>query len=94
MYKWYESAAICFAYLADVSPKPDDEPFAVSIPEQEDGFGDAMDLPWPSTSSRRDFHKSEWFCRGWTLQELLAPKEMRFLNRDWQEIGTRDDLVR
>ena len=31
--------------------------------------------------------KSRWFKRGWTLQELLAPHVVVFLNRDWQTIG-------
>ena len=36
---------------------------------------------------------SRWFTRGWTLQELIAPKFIIFLNRMWQEIGTRDSLA-
>lgn len=30
---------------------------------------------------------SEWFTRGWTLQELLAPALVLFCNREWQQIG-------
>jgi len=30
---------------------------------------------------------SRWFQRGWTLQELLAPKHLVFLDREWNEIG-------
>lgn len=26
----------------------------------------------------------EWFERGWTLQELLAPRMSKFFNADWQ----------
>ena len=29
-----------------------------------------------------DFPKSEWFTRGWTLQELLAPYDVWFYSRD------------
>src|ERR1700760_1720607 len=29
------------------------------------------------------FAKSRWFTRGWTLQELLAPRDMVFFNRSW-----------
>ncbi|CAK3913369.1 Hypothetical predicted protein [Lecanosticta acicola] len=35
----------------------------------------------------RQFWRSEWFTRGWTLQELLAPKLVLFLNRDWEPLG-------
>ncbi|GKT90580.1 vegetative incompatibility protein HET-E-1 [Colletotrichum tofieldiae] len=32
-----------------------------------------------------------WFTRGWTLQELIAPKRIHFYNQNWSFIGTRDD---
>ncbi|KAI1170117.1 heterokaryon incompatibility protein-domain-containing protein [Nemania sp. FL0916] len=34
------------------------------------------------------FRQSEWFTRGWTLQELLSPKLLSFYNYCWQLIGT------
>ncbi|KAF8549355.1 hypothetical protein OG21DRAFT_606102 [Imleria badia] len=30
-----------------------------------------------------DFWKDVWFTRGWTLQELLAPRMMKFYGKDW-----------
>lgn len=30
---------------------------------------------------------SEWFERGWTLQELVSPRVVVFLSRDWQVLG-------
>lgn len=38
------------------------------------------------------FATSRWFTRGWTLQELLAPKELTFYCRDWISIGSRKEL--
>lgn len=35
------------------------------------------------------FAKSRWFRRGWTLQELIGPENLRFYSRDWIEIGTK-----
>ncbi|KAK7440025.1 hypothetical protein VKT23_017277 [Stygiomarasmius scandens] len=35
---------------------------------------------------------SEWFRRGWTLQELLAPRTVVFFNRYWQRIGDKRQL--
>ncbi|KAJ6789566.1 hypothetical protein PWT90_07717 [Aphanocladium album] len=35
---------------------------------------------------------SRWFSRGWTLQELIAPRQVEFYNRDWQSMGRRDSL--
>lgn len=34
-----------------------------------------------------EFQRSEWFYRGWTLQELLVPRVVIFLNKDWEVIG-------
>jgi hypothetical protein len=46
----------------------------------------------PSLSAGSDvvmseFRQSEWFTRGWTLQELLVPGFVVFLNREWEAIG-------
>lgn len=38
------------------------------------------------------FQESEWFARGWTLQELLAPAEVFFLDKDWNDLGTKKSL--
>ncbi|PKS09811.1 hypothetical protein jhhlp_004434 [Lomentospora prolificans] len=35
---------------------------------------------------------SVWFERGWTLQELIAPKYVEFYTSDWIEIGTKSSL--
>jgi hypothetical protein len=34
-----------------------------------------------------------WFTRGWTLQELIAPKNIFFFDQNWKDIGSKDDLV-
>lgn len=36
------------------------------------------------------FQASEWFDRGWTLQELLAPTKITIYNSNWEHIGTLD----
>ncbi|KIJ13645.1 hypothetical protein PAXINDRAFT_135901, partial [Paxillus involutus ATCC 200175] len=38
------------------------------------------------SSSIKDFSNEPWFTRGWTLQELLAPRRIRFYGRDWKPI--------
>ena len=42
--------------------------------------------------ARQAFRKSRWFTRGWTLQELIAPRSMIFFNNDWVEIRTNGSL--
>ena len=74
MYRWYENAKVCYAYLHDV---PD---------------------PWfPTTSDHGRYYdflgRPGWFSRGWTLQELIAPDNVQFFNKDWQCIGDKRTLA-
>lgn len=48
-----------------------------------------VDNPRKSTSK---FRNSRWFGRGWTLQELLAPKQLRFYNSEWGLLGTKGTI--
>lgn len=32
---------------------------------------------------------SRWITRGWTLQELIAPREVTFFGKAWKRLGTR-----
>ncbi|KAI4703720.1 hypothetical protein J4E89_009943 [Alternaria sp. Ai002NY15] len=36
--------------------------------------------------------RSRWFTRGWTLQELLAPKNVWFYGNEWRYIGKKSSL--
>ncbi|KAL1855229.1 hypothetical protein Daus18300_011230 [Diaporthe australafricana] len=72
MFKWYASAAICYAYLDD----------------------------FPQSNVTADFSAltaCRWFSRGWTLQELLAPRDLVFFAPhmgEWAEVGRKDTLAR
>ncbi len=37
--------------------------------------------------------KSQWFTRGWTLQELLAPRNLIFIDRDFNGSYTRESAA-
>jgi hypothetical protein len=43
--------------------------------------------PWHTA-----FRESRWFTRGWTLQELLAPKHVEFFSSDGTLLGSRRSL--
>ena len=43
---------------------------------------------------KREFRKSKWFTRGWTLQELLAPRDVIFYDRNWRKLGTKSGYAR
>lgn len=38
------------------------------------------------------FRNCRWFTRGWTLQELLAPKSVHFFSRDGELLGDKTSL--
>lgn len=42
---------------------------------------------WEST-----FRASKWFTRGWTLQELLAPRSVEFYSREGKSLGNKRAL--
>ncbi|KAF5716700.1 heterokaryon incompatibility protein [Fusarium mundagurra] len=77
MYRWYMESEVCYAYLSDVSTSTDCERHK----------GSASSKPWTES-----FRNSEWFTRGWTLQELLAPRDLIFFDKDWIRCGNRVEL--
>ena len=59
------------------------------------------DVDGPSFPTQQDeekYRKSngwpEWFSRGWTLQEMIAPSDVEFFNKDWQPIGNKKTLAK
>ncbi|KAK5655271.1 hypothetical protein OQA88_5838 [Cercophora sp. LCS_1] len=98
MFKYYRAADICFAFLEDVTGMP--SPASSPAPTEEEADEDVV-MVEPDGSRMvladaeldpefaLEFSSSRWFTRGWTLQELLAPTEVVFLNSQWCDIGTR-----
>jgi len=76
MFCWYRHAARCYVYLSDVSMP--------ALYGEED-----LSLEPVLLST---FRNSRWFTRGWTLQELLAPKSVEFFSREGLKMGTRKTL--
>src|SRR5947209_1374185 len=52
------------------------------------------DVPQPALSINDAFRKSRWFTRGWTLQELLAPRSVEFFSREGNRLGDKTSLER
>lgn len=54
------------------------------------------DLPTSEASGDRpdnpQLGRCRWFTRGWTLQELIAPKVVYFYDQGWTFCGTKGDL--
>ncbi|CAJ0554667.1 Ff.00g131800.m01.CDS01 [Fusarium sp. VM40] len=55
------------------------------------------DVPTANTDNNEllssQVRNSRWFTRGWTLPELLAPKQLIFYAADWTVLGQRDDSL-
>ncbi|KAF9477006.1 hypothetical protein BDN70DRAFT_132862 [Pholiota conissans] len=43
------------------------------------------------TTSIADMRRDDWFRRGWTLQELLAPARIKFYAKDWTPLTRKDN---
>ncbi|OMP88664.1 Vegetative incompatibility protein HET-E-1 [Diplodia seriata] len=50
-----------------------------------------FDVPDPSDAGIdwNAFDNSEWFKRGWTLQELIAPGDVIFYSQGWNKLGSK-----
>jgi hypothetical protein len=46
----------------------------------------------PTVSWESCFRNSRWFTRGWTLQELLAPKSVEFFSQEGIQLGDRHSV--
>ncbi|KAH9852650.1 hypothetical protein C2E23DRAFT_144253 [Lenzites betulinus] len=57
----------------------------VDVPDSKDPTSDM---------SRFTFWRSRWHRRGWTLQELIAPKRVVFLTKTWRFLGTKMALAK
>lgn len=85
MFNWYRLSKVCFVFLPDVD--------AAWLP------GHDISRAWTDNSldqseveGVKSFLRSRWFTRGWTLQELLAPRRIEFFNQVFLPLGTRQNL--
>ncbi|OQO06433.1 hypothetical protein B0A48_08216 [Cryoendolithus antarcticus] len=80
MFKWYRNAAVCLAYLSDLD-------FSAETRNAEESSTRTEGSAYMSDDLKRQLQHSEWCSRGWTLQELVAPRLVVFLSRQWEVIG-------
>jgi hypothetical protein len=76
MFEWYKKATVCYTYLTDLPSSPNEDPNSESAKKQ----------------LRADLRRCRWFTRGWTLQELIAPRLVEFYDGSWTKRGTKDSL--
>ena len=76
MFQWYKKARSCYAYLSDLAESPNGDPASDRARQQ----------------LRADLGRCQWFSRGWTLQELIAPKAVEFFDCSWTHRGMKASL--
>lgn len=90
MFRWYKNAQVCYAYLDDID---------LFDPIRSGDIGFAQGNPsrfWTKSIDllgERDLAKAKWFTRGWTLQELVAPKKVVFYIKGWNFVGNKASMV-
>jgi hypothetical protein len=52
----------------------------------------ASDVSETLENPERTFSHARWFTRGWTLQELIAPRNCIFYDREWVPLGAKSAL--
>jgi hypothetical protein len=52
----------------------------------------ASDVSKTLETPEKTFSHSRWFTRGWTLQELIAPRNCIFYDREWALLGAKSAL--
>jgi len=79
MFEWYTQCEVCYAYIADLPSRHHQTP--VGMP--------TTTLDWLSPSAQA----FRWFTRGWTLQELIAPRRLEFYDEHWGFRGEKSSLL-
>ncbi|KAF9873513.1 hypothetical protein CkaCkLH20_08972 [Colletotrichum karsti] len=79
MFQWYKLSAVCFAYLSD---------FVIRSPDRSSRVRESFF----EIADEDAFKRCKWFTRGWTLQELIAPKIVEFYDSSWGLVGTKSQL--
>ncbi|KAI1870057.1 hypothetical protein JX265_006227 [Neoarthrinium moseri] len=81
MFAWYKRATVCYAYLdnvnADLNQYAHIQVDTAPTPKELDQIIES------------DFARSRWFTRGWTLQELIAPQNLKFM----VQIGSVEERI-
>ncbi|RKK25689.1 hypothetical protein BFJ66_g7587 [Fusarium oxysporum f. sp. cepae] len=83
MFRWYQQSRKCYVYLDDFDALSNRKNI---YHESSDGSDRVAILDESETS----FFDSLWFTRGWTLQELIAPRNVEFYDKNWIYFGSRD----
>lgn len=86
MYQWYQDSDVCYAYLSDVRMAKYTDPEYIKGLSRDDVLAEIEE----------EIKSSKWWTRGWTLQELIAPREVIFFadgRSGWGSLGPKSALI-
>ena len=92
MYRYYRDAEHCYVLLNDVSTQANARDMINDISSP----ANARDMEHDPKRWRcriNLFKNSEWFTRGWTLQELLASGSIKFYDHHWNLMGDKQQMI-
>lgn len=75
-YRWYQLATVCYVQFEDVKAPSSFDPKKPALQGE-------VNLEQQLASAR-------WFTRGWTLQELLASRRIKFYDRNCRCLGIKE----
>ncbi|KAK4234173.1 HET-domain-containing protein [Achaetomium macrosporum] len=82
MFKWYERAITCYAFLSDITAG-----WTPPLTYDTQGMPDNLRHLNPAF-----LFESRWWQRGWTLQELIAPRDVQFYNCHWEHLASKYNI--
>ncbi len=99
MFRWYEGSAVCYVYLKDFEWGEEEKEDLKNGARGTDGVSSLCYVFYSDRDSSLDcvrhqqdwverFWRCRWFNRAWTLQELLAPQKIEFLDKHWIKFST------
>ena len=101
MWKWYSTAQECYVHLADVFVTEDERSLlrgGLDLMDEDEYNSEQLNRDAETRNLIKieqcillKFEKSQWFTRGWTLQELLAPQRLHFFSAEWEYMATKGD---
>jgi hypothetical protein len=78
MWRWYKRSTYCIVYL-------EDDPRMI--------FTDQWIANRDPNRLMSGIFRSKWMTRGWTLQELVAPKELGFYDISWRYMCSKHECL-
>ncbi|KAJ9614125.1 hypothetical protein H2200_002261 [Cladophialophora chaetospira] len=100
MFRWYRDSTKCYVFLADVTNRENGnkrtgQTWKLSL-RRSGRFSKRQPAASPESQFEPKwdsaFRKSRYFTRGWTLQELIAPKAVEFFSREGDKLGSKETL--